>query len=553
MDAFVITAPEPRDMAVPHLTARFESLRQYGFEQHPQAMGGLPSATSGRAGWAADGPWRAIGLTTLTNTAHLRVLTERPDAGPLDIVARLRATHGATFHEELSGGFAVLLFNSMSGAIECYRDHFGVIPLYYCIHDGALTCSTDIRAALHISGLPIEANLERVADYVVGQDIDPTITAFRGLYRLAAGHQLLWQDGKVDMSAYWTATHPAPASRDGAPDALRARLATATQECLDGQVAPGAMLSGGLDSSTLTGLAAEAQEAAGKPPLPALSFVYCDGDPQDESTYIDAANAAFRTAPHKIPVTAPPRLTEMSPLIEEQMDLFLGFGLPKSRQIYEVAAKQGVTALIDGHGGDEVISHGYSRLFELAAQRRCWRLLIEMLGTADIYGSRVWGPYLLYIARHSGLADRSILRRILLRIAQMMLPKAAEMEEQVSGKGIMSPALRTQVDPNTRYQDDPGPTTHEDKLEAERIAHLQILRDPRMESAFEILHRSAVRQGVLPLYPFFDRAVVDLCLSLPSDTKLRNGQTRWVLREAMRGELPESIRTRATKAAFDQE
>ena len=174
-----------------------------------------------------------------------------------------------------------------------------------------------------------------------------------------------------------------------------------------------------------------------------------------------------------------------------------------------------------------------------------------MRGTARIYGSALWGPYVLYVARHGGLAERGVLRRVLMRIARRLLPG-----KQAAGStavDLMAPALRDAIEPDTRYVDDPGPTTRADRLKAEQIAHLKILSSPRMESAFETLHRSAVRQGVLPLYPFYDRSVVALCLSVPSEAKMRDGQTRWVLREAMRGLLPESIRTRATKAAFDDE
>ncbi|MEO1364462.1 MAG: asparagine synthase-related protein [Pseudomonadota bacterium] len=550
MDAFVISLPAGPDAQPPCVASRMERLAQAGLAQ-AEAQMGTPAARSGRASTAQADAWVAIGLTTLTNTAELRVQAGAPEASPLDLIVRLRAEEGPGFNDHLSGGFAVVLINRQTGAVECYRDHFGIIPLYYCVRDGVLSCGSDMRLVLHLSNLPIADDPVRIADFVAGEDVDRERTAIAGLHRLPAAHRLLWQDGQPHLSAYWTWAQPPLIAAETAADALRERLFAATGGCLNGQDAPGAMLSGGLDSSTLAGIAADIAHTHGQPPLPTLSFVYPEGDPQNETAFIDAANDAFRTAPHKIQVTAPPRLSEMSDLIEEQMDLFLGFGLPKSRQIYRIAAAHGLTALIDGHGGDEVISHGYDRLIELAAQRRWLRLLIEMRGTARIYGSALWGPYVLYIARHGGLAERGILRRVLMRIARQLLPgKAAAGSTAVD---LMAPALRDAIDPDTRYGDVPGPTTRTDRLNAEQIAHLKILSGPRMESAFETLHRSAVRQGVLPLYPFFDRGVVALCLSVPSEAKMRDGQTRWVLRAAMRGLLPEPIRTRATKAAFDDE
>ena len=550
MDAFVISLPAGPDAHPPCLTARLERLAQAG-HRLAEAQTGALSALSGRAATAQAEPWAAIGLTTLTNTAELRARANAPEASPLDLIVRLRVTEGPAFHDHLSGGFAVVLINRQTGAVECYRDHFGIIPLYYCVQDGVLTCGSDMRLVLHLSNLPIADNPVRVADFLVGEDVDREATALAGLKRLPAAHRLVWRDGQSETSAYWTWAQPPLMPAEAAVDALRERLFAATDGCLHAQDAPGAMLSGGLDSSTLAGIAADIARKQDQPPLPTLSFVYPEGDPQNETAYIDAANDTFHTAPHKIPVTAPPRLSDMSALIEEQMDLFLGFGLPKSRQIYQIAAARGLTALIDGHGGDEVISHGYDRLIELAAERRWLRLLIEMRGTARIYGSAFWGPYVLYIARHGGLAERGIPRRILMRIARRLLP--GKQAAGITAVDLMAPALRDAIEPDTRYVDELGPTTRADRLKAEQIAHLKILSSPRMESAFETLHRSAVRQGVLPLYPFYDRSVVALCLSVPSEAKMRDGQTRWVLREAMRGLLPESIRTRATKAAFDDE
>lgn len=313
------------------------------------------------------------------------------------------------------------------------------------------------------------------------------------------------------------------------------------------------MLSGGLDSSSLTVLAVKALAQKDRTLFPTLSFVYDNSSSMDESDYIDAINSEFRTEPHKIDILNAPKLAELSDLIEEQMDLFLGFGIPKSRTIYREAARKNVLVLIDGHGGDEVISHGHDRLIELATARQWWLLFREMQGSARIYGTPIWGPFLWYAAHYGGLSEKHIVRRVLIRLARQALPRKAERESLLTADDVISEDILESIDRETRYAKDVGPKTKVERLSAERIAHLKVLRDPRIETAFEALHRSAVQQGVLPMYPFFDRDVVELCLSVPSSGKLRNGQTRWVLREAMRGILPETVRTRSTKTSFNDE
>lgn len=530
-----------------------------GWRTEPSGKGGQ-AALIGRADSARFGPWHAIGLAMLNTAADLcapagsdAVQPPPADVSDIALIARLRDQDGPGFADRLSGGFSVVLINRQTGRIEAYRDHFGIMPFYYCVHGGFLTCASDIRAGLHLSDMPLADMPVRIADFLMAEEVDPALTAFSGLARLPAAHRLTWGAGGACPEPYWVLHQPPRTDPDTAPDRLRVLLRQATEGLTRAAPALGAMLSGGLDSSSLAGLAARIRQDRGEAPLTTLSFVYGDGAPQDESPYIDAANAAFHTTPHKIPVTEAPQLADIAAHIEEQMDLFLGFGMQKSRRIYAEAAGQGLTALIDGHGGDEVISHGYGRLVELAASRRWGRLFTEMRGVSRIHDSPLWAPYLLYIARHGGLNERHILRRVLLRGARILLGPAPRTPTGTSATEIMTPVLRDSIAPETRYKPPPDPGTRDERQNAEQIDHMQTLQAPLIQHAFEVLHRSAVSQGILPLYPFYDRAVVLFCLSVPSEAKLRGGQTRWVLREAMRGVLPETIRTRATKAAFNDE
>ncbi|MEL6889568.1 MAG: hypothetical protein AAFO86_12795, partial [Pseudomonadota bacterium] len=217
MDAFVISLPAGPEAHLPCVASRLERLTQAGLEQ-AEAQMGVHSARSGRATTAQADKWVAIGLTTLTNTAELRVKAGAPGASPLDLIVRLRAEEGPGFHDHLSGGFAVLLIDRQTGAVECYRDHFGIMPLYYCVQDGVLTCGSDMRLVLHLSNLPIADDPVRIADFVAGEDVDRERTAIAGLHRLPAAHRLLWQDGQPHLSAYWTWAQPPLIAAETAAD-----------------------------------------------------------------------------------------------------------------------------------------------------------------------------------------------------------------------------------------------------------------------------------------------------------------------------------------------
>jgi asparagine synthase (glutamine-hydrolysing) len=546
--------PDAADGTDPRGSARMDRLRTRGW--HPlDAEGGPEGALVGGAERVERGPLTMIGMARLNNRAEIRTHLGDPEPGLSDLalLARLRQAEGPDFPRLVSGAFAVVVLDAETGQGSGYRDHFGILPFVYCTHAGHLTCGSDLRAVLHLSGLPLARDTTRIADYIMGREIDRDRTGFAGLARLPAAHGLHWGgEAAPEVRRYWRLSLPEPIPPEAAVAGFRSRLEAATEACVDPPDGVGAMLSGGLDSSSLAGLAAHALEARGAPPLPTLSFTYGD-KPYDESRYIAAANAAFRTTPHLVPVTSPPRLTEMPRIVEEQMDLFLGYGLQKARGIYYAARDRGLTGLIDGHGGDEVVSHGYGRLTELAAGRRWIRLFVELRGASRVHGTPVWDTYLTKIAQHGGWPPGHPVRRLLMRIARRLAPADSRVALPVSARDLLAADLRDSPDLAGRYDPTPPSGDQADRLRAEARAHLDNLDAPLMEHAFEVLHRTATPAGISPSYPFFDRRLVEFCLSMPAEVKLRDGATRWVLREAMTGVLPEQIRTRTTKAEFTGE
>ena len=496
------------------------------------------------------------GLVFLDNRSDLcAALDLAPDAtaalSDLALLARARVARGPAFTALLSGSFSVLVLDHDTGRVEGYRDHFGVYPFYYIIQGSTFSAGSDLRAVLHLSGTVLQPDPTCIADFIRGDDIDRDRTAFTGLTRLPAAHRVIARAGEISTARYWELALPPPAPAHGAPARLRAALQVATAARTT--AGTGAMLSGGLDSTSLAGLAAQSAEAQGCAPLRTLSFVYGADKPYDESRYINEANAAFGTQGHAIAVTGPPDLTAMGPLIEEQMDLFLAPGLQKSRRIYAEARALELATLINGHGGDEVVSHGYARLVELAANRAWGRLFIEARGAARVHGAPFWAIYLGHLVQYGGLRRGSVVRRALARIARWQAAGGMGTDNALIGARLIAPDLRARIDADSRYAPVASFKTPDGYREAARRANLLDISKPMIEKGFEVLHRSATAAGVLPLYPFYDRRVVDLCLALPAETKLRAGQTRWVLREAMRGLLPERIRTRHDKAEFSAE
>ncbi|WP_282092606.1 asparagine synthetase B family protein [Epibacterium ulvae] len=543
---------------VAHLNSRI-CYGTSGPERHADQAVFSPVAVSK----AADGTC-FIGLAWLNNRAELHAgfdLKYAAERSDLDLIAHLWERDGPACLEQLNGGFSFALFEPESQHIRLYRDHFGMIPLYYCVQDGVLTCGSDIRSVLHLSGLPVAPDQTRIADFLVGEEIDPARTGFLGLKRLPGAHHLGIDLARPDPvanltpSLYWRLPAPDEISGPTAPQAFRRHLEAACASSTPVADTTGAMLSGGLDSSALTTITAQQFAVQDKPPLLTLSLTYA-GKAYDESAYIKEVDHLGQTRPAHIPISEAPDVTQLQDLIEEQMDLFLAYGLQKSRQIYHIAQNHGLTHLIDGHGGDEVVSHGYGRLIELAAARKWGALFLEARGARKIHGANLGVLYLMLIARYGGLRKGGLFRRVLVRLIRLLDRLTEASPDAFEAEQLLAADLKAALDleKTPRY----GKTPDLDDSPAglknrEQQEHRKILKDPLGEHAFEVLFRSASTANILPLYPFYDRRFVQFCLTLPSDVKLRRGASRWILREALKGVLPEKIRTRSTKANFGEE
>jgi len=515
-------------------------------------------AQQGMAGFVENDRLILAGMVFLDDRAAMAGKLGReidPDETDLDLALALRIARGPAFAMDLPGTFSIVVLDRVTGTLEGFRDHFGVFPFYYATAEDSFTCGSDIRSVLHLSDMPLSANPLRLADFIEGSELDTRITAYDGLQRLPTAHMLTLEGGTVDTKRYWTlnADDDPTIKDDVAASRLRSTLASAVDARLDAPGQVGAMLSGGLDSSSLAGLAAKAATDRNLAPVKTVSLVYGADKAYDETRFITSANDTFGTDPKLIQITAPPRLRDIGPLIEEQMELFLGFGLPKSRCIYPEASAFGLGALLDGHGGDEVISHGYGRLVELAIERRWVKLFRELRGAAEVHGTDFWSSYLSYILRYGGMRTRHPVQRVLRKVARKLHKGSRASGTAIRPGQLLSVSLAKTVEATYRYNTKPESLDLRRLRKAEKLAHHESLTNPLMQHGFEVLHRSAVSAGILPLYPFFDRRVVEACLAMPSDMKLRGGRTRWILREAMRGLLPEDIRTRPDKAEFGDE
>lgn len=451
---------------------------------------------------------------------------------------------GEVCPEHLRGDFAFVIWDGSRQALFCARDHFGVKPLYWHARDGLVAIGSELAALVAVPEVPRRLNEQTVLDYLAGHH-DTTATLYRDLWRLEPAHALTIERGRAPRKRRFWALDPdrqlelgsdeayAEAYREAFLDAVRVRCR--------GTGPIGAMLSGGMDSSSVVGAARHLLvNGAAARPLPTFSAVFDLAPKSDERGYIEAVIAQGGIEPHY------ERPERWSPLGAGDGAAWRGAQPLLNPQIatawatYEPAGAAGVRVMLDGHGGDNTISYGYGRLGELA-QARQWRSWWHEARALSRRSDRT----LRQLARTHIV--RPALPSSLLHLRGLLLDRRAGGPSWSLGAPI-SQTLAVRLDLAARYRGHPGSVPP-----SERVGHLAGLEMGLNSYSLELADRAAARFGVEPRYPFFDSRLAELCLSLPADQKLRNGYPRWIPRAALGDLLPDVIRWRTDKGNLGYE
>src|SRR4051794_911970 len=180
-----------------------------------------------------------------------------------EVIGPLYEEHGLAAFARLRGMFAVALWDRARRRLVLARDRFGIKPLFHArLRDGAFAFASELSALALAPGFPRELDHDALEAYLAFNSIPAPLTAYAAARKLPPGHWLTWEDGRVETGR-WARPAPAPADavRDEPAEALaaelRERLRDSVRAHLVADVPVGVLLSGGIDSSALTALAAQ--------------------------------------------------------------------------------------------------------------------------------------------------------------------------------------------------------------------------------------------------------------------------------------------------------
>jgi len=454
-----------------------------------------------------------------------RVFSTSCDA---EVVLAAYERWGTDCFQRFNGMWALAILDERTPGAErlvLSRDHLGIKPLYVAEAAGRYLFASEIKALLAAPELKPAVDVQRLAEYVQrGLHDHDERTFFEGVSQIrpATAVTVTIPSGERHVHTYWqpklTTSQPAD------PAVFKEAFSKAVERRLVADVTVGTCLSGGLDSSSIVCvmsrlLAEGAPDAASMGDrLRTFSAVF-DGDPIDEQAYIEPVLAVSGADSDFVRPRSSELFSDLPLVVWHQDEPMVSSG-PYAQYRVMGLAKGKAKVLLDGQGGDELLAgyvpYQYVYLRELAKARDIAGLRAlskEALPTRDI---------LVPIARQK-VADRR-------RTVDPVTYCPGLLGDPTRAAGVRAADERVRDDLKTRL--------------------LQDLTRYSLPSLLRYEDRNSMAHSIESRPPFLDQELVDLILSLPPDAIIRDGWSRWIFRESMKGVLPDKIRLRRKKIGF---
>ncbi|MEQ1832112.1 MAG: asparagine synthase (glutamine-hydrolyzing) [Candidatus Eisenbacteria bacterium] len=453
-----------------------------------------------------------------------------------EVILALYERHGIACLEKLRGMFAFALYDVHERRLFLARDRVGVKPLCYHAGRDGIAFASEVKALLQDPAVGREPDPVAIHHYLTYQAVPAPMSAFRGVRKLPPGHYLEVRDGELTLQRYWKLSYadPFPVRSAREERALETELIERLEQCVKlrmiSDVPLGAFLSGGVDSSAVVALMA--RHSSG--PVRTFSIGF-DDDSYDELVF--AREVASRFGARHIEFTVKPSAVDILPHLVRQYDEPFADASAIPTWYVSQLAREHVTVVLNGDGGDESFA-GYDRYVANDYAQRL-SFLAPALGSPAFRA--------LLDALPHGATSASARWRLKRFIAQLSrTPEArnaawmAQFDPEAKA-GLYSAAFRAQTGLRSaeellfeKFRASDAPDFLSAVLDADVQTYLPDTLCVKVDIA-TMTHALEARS------PFLDHTLMEFAARIPMRLKLQNGQTKRILKRALRGVVPDAV------------
>lgn len=426
--------------------------------------------------------------------------------------------------DHLIGIFSFAIWDKRSRSLFCARDRLGIKPFHWTKFDGSFFFASEIKGIL-AAGVSSSPNWQCWGDYLAHGYYDhDTNSFFKNIESLPPAHAMtIRRDGKTKIWQYWSVpdrTQEIAELRDQeAAEQLHELLKNAVQLRLRSDVPVAVNLSGGLDSSSL--LATIDDIRTGDAPLQRFTVIYGDNR-YDEDSFASGISLSKKSSQITHTVNPSTISVLMDKAINIQEAPIGGIATLAYQDLHRRIAEAGIKVVIEGQGVDEILAgYNYFRAAyhgDLLRKGECTMLRHEVRASAD-----------------PAAELRALRQQIGGQSANTYQDGTSHLNLKTLSQDFLSFA---QTPPSF-------PAPFKDGL---RNALFRDLRYTKLPRVLRMNDRLSMAHGIELREPFLDHRIVEYAFRLPAHQRIRQGNSKWLLRQAMRKRLPPSICFAAKRA-----
>lgn len=461
-----------------------------------------------------------------------------------EVLMALYDLHKENCLQHLDGMFAFALYDSAERILFCARDRFGEKPFYFHYQEGKAFYFASEMKALWAAGIQRQVNEHMLFNYITFGHLqnsnDLSETFYTGISKLEASHFIKINTEKcsiIENKQYWrlTAKESAPASVESAKEQFKNLFITSVKRRLRSDVPVGSSLSGGLDSSLVVMTIDEIKR--GTHQLQKTFSARFPGYFKDEGTYMQLVIDRCNVEPHFTYPNEESLATEIEKIFYHQEEPFGSASICAQFEVMKLAKKNEITVLLDGQGADEILA-GYHNYFPVFFKE------LKSLHS---------GVYKGESSAYSEMQKNSTINPLVKKNFKTALKEYGGKPYQLAKNAkqyyrqMFNPELNKDFYREYRKPAYPfKPAFH--SLNDSLIWDTTVVG---LEQLLRYADRNSMAHSIEVRLPFLSHELVEFIFTLPATFKIRNGWTKWIMRETFRDFLPEQIVWRKDKIGYE--
>lgn len=450
-----------------------------------------------------------------------------------EVIVHLYEQLGPSCLKELRGMFAFAIWDTNTQTLFLARDRVGIKPLYYYLSNESLVFASEIKAILADPGVSRQLSPEVIDRFFTFLYLPGEDTLLKGVQKLAPGSYAITQNGQFKIHQYWDLSFSkaieTPSSKKAEAELLDL-LADAVELHMIADVPVGVLLSGGVDSTAVLGLAAERTDKE----ISTYTVGFSEPGITDERPYARLAAETYGTCHHELTISAADFAAFMPRYVWHMEEPVCE---PPAIALYYVSrlAQQHVKVLLSGEGGDEAFA-GYGNYRNL--------LWLERVKT-------IFSPFGGGLARAASAANSVYRLPALARYLPLLSAKFpgyyySRTSNPFSYSGnslgaLYSPDFARSID--REHSLEPVRRLCA-RVEKESVLDQMLYIDTKTWLPDDLLIKAdkmTMANSVELRVPLLDHKVLEFAAALPSSLKVRGFRTKYLAKRALSSHVPKAI------------